>query len=366
MNLDEFKKYLEEILTLTKGEVYQQATEDEVHPRGTYFFRTLVASALERAENSANWLKHKLEKDPQHFAKELKRGDELSFHIKMCAQQLENAAKELKQDNAIINTELGREKNEEYKEKVIRIAESFAANVASLKKELSSNGPDTIGDFDKYVKELKDAKTVFNSDEYNGLIEAVKYINTKEKFEIAPDLDEQHTYAAKLWTVKMQIDKYLAHKAQDGVNQNSFKKLAAVEKLNKEITRRLQKLDIPEFSFNTYKVNVKKLAQTDQKDIQTYLKNHDEKTMPSAISDDELTKKYEAAVKRNFKVTKEDMKNVDACMCKITIKACNLGVKEKKVNELRSMRLQFEEAPANEAEPKKEAPKKVAEPVKLV
>ncbi len=95
--------------------------------------------------------------------------------------------------------------------------------------------------FEEFAEELKNAKTTVNSSEYKAIISTLEQLDKPglgpwgEKAGLTPMQNE----AAKLLTVKMNIDKYLAHKSKDGVKKNVYEKLAAVEKLNEYISKKI-------------------------------------------------------------------------------------------------------------------------------
>lgn len=204
----------------------------------------------------------------------------------------------------------------------------------------------TQGQFGDIATKLEKAKTWYNSGEYNDLVEAVKSLNKVSKIDQDANLDDVHKYAIKLWAVKKQINKYLDHKGKDGVKQNAFDKLAAVEELNQEISKRLSTLDVNSFTYGKYTVDVNAFASTYKDEMESsraeYLKKH-AWAAPSQMNENECNQKYAEAKKVYPKLDQKDYMNADTCMCRIILRA------EKKVNnDLVRMRKQFQAHPARE------------------
>ena len=111
--------------------------------------------------------------------------------------------------------------------------------------------------FEAFAEELKNAKTTVNSSEYKAIISTLEQLDKPglgpwgEKAGLTPMQNE----AAKLLTVKMCIDKYIAHKSNDGVKKNVYEKLAAVEKLNNYISKKIVESNPKEFGEPLAKLN---------------------------------------------------------------------------------------------------------------
>lgn len=211
--------------------------------------------------------------------------------------------------------------------------------------------------FKAFRDELRAARTFFNSDEYDLLIDAVEAVNKSNKLSEAENLSDKKNYIVKMFGLKSYINNYLDHKAKDGVNQNVFKKLAAVEKLNAYVSAELLKYkDEPEFVINANSkkpipVNPGKFTITLKQEADKYLKNHnaaDIESLTEIRGTDVGKELYESAHKVYTKVSEEDYMNVDTCMCRIIMRAKNK--KSKNLNEIEHMREQFQNHPANDVE----------------
>ena len=100
---------------------------------------------------------------------------------------------------------------------------------------------------DSIVDKLKNAKTFYNSDEYNQIIDVAKMLyHTDElpkKFKDSAKTPEA-IHAFKLASIKVRIDAYIEHKAKDGVKPNVYHKLAAVEELNRYVSEELNRIGV--------------------------------------------------------------------------------------------------------------------------
>ena len=100
---------------------------------------------------------------------------------------------------------------------------------------------------DSIVEKLENAKTFYNSDEYNQIIDVAKMLyHTDElpkKFKDSAKTPEA-IHAFKLASIKVRIDAYIEHKAKDGVKPNVYHKLAAVEELNRYVSEELNRIGV--------------------------------------------------------------------------------------------------------------------------
>ena len=100
---------------------------------------------------------------------------------------------------------------------------------------------------DSIVEKLENAKTFYNSGEYNQIIDVAKMLyHTDElpkKFKDSATTPEAR-HAFKLASIKAQIDAYIDHKAKDGVKPNVYHKLAAVEELNRYVCEELNRIGV--------------------------------------------------------------------------------------------------------------------------
>ncbi len=140
-------------------------------------------------------------------------------------------------------------------EKAIEYLQKSFAPAAAVSADAGSQPAAQEMSFKSFADELKAAKTTVNSSEYKAIISVLEQLDKPgygpwgEEAGLTPGQNE----AAKLLTVKMNIDKYLAHKSNDGVKKNVYGKLAAVEKLNEYISRKIVESDpqpFPEGQFS--------------------------------------------------------------------------------------------------------------------
>ena len=100
---------------------------------------------------------------------------------------------------------------------------------------------------DSIVEKLENAKTFYNSGEYNQIIDVAKMLyHTDElpkKFKDSAKTPEA-IHAFKLASIKARIDAYIDHKAKDGVKPNVYHKLAAVEELNRYVSEELNRIGV--------------------------------------------------------------------------------------------------------------------------
>ena len=122
-----------------------------------------------------------------------------------------------------------------YVPKEVEEAEQTEPEEQAEAPDLNEPETDSLASF---AKELKDAKTTFNSDEYKAIISfADNWENApKAVHSDSPAKDK----AAQLVCIKTAINAYLNHKGKDGVKKNVYKKLAAVEKLNQFVSEKLK------------------------------------------------------------------------------------------------------------------------------
>ena len=109
---------------------------------------------------------------------------------------------------------------------------------------------------DSIVEKLENAKTFYNSGEYNRIIDIAKMLyHTDElpkKFKDSATTPEER-HAFKLASIKAQIDAYIDHKAKDGVKPNVYHKLAAVEELNRYVCEELNRIGVKHIPDNELK-----------------------------------------------------------------------------------------------------------------
>lgn len=222
----------------------------------------------------------------------------------------------------------------------------------------------TAGAFTSHINQLKDAKTFYNSSEYNEIIKAVEFANVYDKITTDASFADDKACVVKLLAIKEKIDKYLSHKAEDGVKQNSFKKLAAVEALNKEVTDRLNDLNVGFFRFQEKEFDKNAKTLTYGQEVRDCKQKNPNVVVPNPMSDDMAKNCISIAQRLYPSVDGNDIVNADNCMCRILLKAYKDDVSAKQINKLENMRKQLRINPVQEVkEPKKlEAATKPAQP----
>ncbi len=126
-------------------------------------------------------------------------------------------------------------------EKAIENLQNSFAPAAAVSADAGNQPAAQEMSFKSFADELKAAKTTVNSSEYKNIISALEQLDKPgfgpwgEESGLTPGQNE----AAKLLTVKMYVDKYIAHKGNDGVKKNVYGKLAAVEKLNEYLCKKI-------------------------------------------------------------------------------------------------------------------------------
>ncbi len=114
-----------------------------------------------------------------------------------------------------------------------------------------------MGALDDFRDNLKAARTTFNSDQYKLIISTLKEMQKPGPAPVSKNehdtdiktLTPKQNHVAKLYAVQYAIDLYLRHKSRDGVNANTYHKLAAVEELNQFITKRISDLKPKNFVY---------------------------------------------------------------------------------------------------------------------
>jgi len=141
-------------------------------------------------------------------------------------------------------------------------------------------------------EELEAAKTIVNSDQYKALINCFKLIEKTNNI----NNDQCKEYLNNIGNL---VDNYLNHKAQDGVKTNTYKKLAAVQRINEWLAK------IPE------EYNYKRELIT-QETVQ--------KKLPE-IGAVDRAKVLQKAQTQDKKITADTVRRVDDCICNIISKA---------------------------------------------
>lgn len=205
---------------------------------------------------------------------------------------------------------------------------------------------------DDMVKKLEGAKTTFNSGKYKDIITMVKFARDNEAWDGTENLDADQIYIVKLMAIKSRINKYINHKAADGVKQNSFKKLAAVEELNQLISTALDETAFGSFDYAGVTINKGDHDITFQQEYDTFIKKHgdyyDEECHPKLASDETLLQNYNEA-KGKYNTSLQEMQNVDRCMCRIVVSSMShKNIPDDRISENMGMKLTFLKHPSVE------------------
>ena len=152
--------------------------------------------------------------------------------------------------------------------------------------------------FSKFSKQLSDAMTSGDSDEYKKIIDAVKTFGRLDKIDNLLDknmaaglkkLNPIQQQAFKMFLVKEKINKYIAHKAKDGIKENALAKIDLVEKLDKYVCDRIRELNPDPFEFGEGKkydpTDVKEAALNDLNESTAYYYHRSYRNMVKYIND---------------------------------------------------------------------------------
>lgn len=206
------------------------------------------------------------------------------------------------------------------------------------------------GSFRDKIQALKDGKTRFNSSEYKDLINLVEHVSDSGAIKGTENLSDMQRYVAKLCLIKKQINKYLRHKAKNGVKQNVYGKLAAVEDLNREITARLAAIDVPvdKFGLDGKTINLENLKKklTYEDEVTAAKKKNPEVNALKLMTNDELDGAWNAALEKYPAASRYNVELVDDCMCRIILKAEKKGYSAATLEEHLNIRKSFQENPA--------------------
>jgi len=227
--------------------------------------------------------------------------------------------------------------------------------------------------FRKRANDLEKAKSPWkNSQEYQNLIDEVKAIGGRsgDETSIFPDYQDLYMtpaehFAQELYRIHELTEKYLEHKAKDGVNKNAYMKLCVVEETSKLIKDALaitgkqrlpynmernnknQNSELPVYTGElkislSQCLNVPLLPEvTDQIPVL----NDDDCSLLAGSYGVQNKKKADAIGKGNIKRV---VKDVDDCMGKILLKAMNKPAEQidrSMVRALADMRTNFRENP---------------------
>lgn len=177
----------------------------------------------------------------------------------------------------------------------------------------------------------------------------VKKMNESDDFKGSEVLDDEQKCVIRLLLIKSRINTYLKHKAVDGVKQNSYKKLAAVEELNQMVSDKLSGMNFKAFKYNGENISMNSLHITYDDEVEAYYNKKSERAKenaPIGWKDKEYRVKLLGAISRYPNATLQDIRNVDRCMCRIILGAlANDNVPVERINELKEQRTTFRENP---------------------
>ena len=106
--------------------------------------------------------------------------------------------------------------------------------------------------FADFTEKLSNALTSHDSSLYKDIINTVRTFSLSYEIGALPDknetadlkkLNQKQQQALKMFLIKDKIDKYVNHKAKDGIKQNAFAKLEVVEELDKFVCDRIRELN---------------------------------------------------------------------------------------------------------------------------
>ena len=122
----------------------------------------------------------------------------------------------------------------------------------SFRKVFANDYSEDNQKFEDYTKQLSNAVTPRDSEEYKSIINTVK---TFSKIDDIPKLhndnetadlkklNQRQQQAFKMYMIKKSIDKYVAHKVKDGINKNAYEKMNLVRNLDKFVCNRIKELN---------------------------------------------------------------------------------------------------------------------------
>jgi len=177
--------------------------------------------------------------------------------------------------------------------------EDFAAqtNIKPIEKtEDFDLARKVLTNISKSINELEKAKTLVNSGEYKNLIKYLKDIKDNK------NLLSKENIKTTLQDIGRKIDKYIDHKAKDGVKANAYNKLAAIQKVNVWVSEAMGEIGLSRAK--NYAEAYAKFDGEHKKDVPKPDK---------ADLENKAEKKQDAAAKT--------IKYVDDCICTIILKA---------------------------------------------
>lgn len=359
MTMDEFRNYLLEPSKIHKSEEFKKLEnlfknddflryEKEYYNKTHQFTiaKTLVMSHAQILKGDALSIRKSLEENPKAIFDKKKLGfyNQILFSIRQ--GQMESLIKDLKERKSQVPEGPYKDTINAVCDKYLNWLEKFDKNVeltsAYVKDKISHPNTKTEGEFGGMIDELNRAKTTYNSSQYTEIIDMLEAINRPEPKRENFPLNAEQMYVVKLLTLRKLIYKYIDHKLDSGVKQNVYKKLAAVEKLNQNISERLKYLDTKIFSYGikgnkivsvpsddpdvkTVTVDLSKVYHTYKSEVAESTAlielNNKNYKIPEPLEPSELKKQYEKVIRKHQDVNMEEMKNAHNCMSRIILSA---------------------------------------------
>jgi len=183
----------------------------------------------------------------------------------------------------------------------------------------------------KCAKDLEKAKTLFNSREYKDLIDLMNRVG-RDGFSKTEGVSRAEQFAYELSFLDHQVEKYLSHKAAEGVKKNALGKLGAVEAASRTISECASlfgRMDLP--------LNARNQALPQRvQDINPSLEKRlyslpgDKISLAPELKEDYIAEVNQYVAKAgqnasNLEAVKQHISDVDSCMCKIAVKALSNG-----------------------------------------
>jgi len=203
-----------------------------------------------------------------------------------------------------------------------------------------------------FVQLLESTRSKFNnSKEFDDIVKDIRKINDLlyvEDHNFQPTDNQEK--ALKLLQLNMKIDKYILHKAKDGVNANAYSKLAAIQKLSEEISKEYKKLNYTEINI-MYGGQERHFNKDNNHIYGSYaeyydsIKNSNDKLIiPEKLSKEKKQEMASAAKEilktEGLKVDADKYMAVDDFMCKI-IACSKMNDNGKRAAELSKVRQSF-------------------------
>ena len=201
---------------------------------------------------------------------------------------------------------------------------------------------------DTLIQKLKDAKTFYNSSAYKNIINVAEMLNKFEKLpatlggkkvEGLENLDKKQQHAYKMFAIRDMVDKYLNHKAEEGVKQNVYGKLAAVEELHQFVSQRIRDLAPAPFEVGGKQYDSKKVTVTFAEDERlvyddAFVNSDDRRRLTLYNEKDWEGLAFKASLRHNVEVDPKEGLRVSDCMGRIIRKAENKRAERQRENDI--------------------------------